>query len=556
MSTDGYGATHMPPAAEVLASAPPVPPGRLSSSATTSAYAAYLTSLHHNAYASYIRLEQLERVWGLWALRSPSIPFDTAPLHELMSPGAFAAVSGPLYRVAPALSAIEITLRLGLDLAEIASGRIQEVPPATPPRHRNYVFQSTRRDAVLRNLTMQLGMVRTLLELDLEGTSDLANNYQLVDHPSNESLAAADGWWWQHSGASASYMQNLLLSSFVGLPFGSGMQPTGVSGQLYLPYDALVQPLYVRRKCVECDDPEAFPEDHFFATVHQITEAWCCVLERQLDRAQELLDEMALDTDPRPLVEGAARRYRYCTHIWEYLIDHISILSEMDCADYLTLKLHLHGASGGQSVRLRQLSRRIPHLLPLELPLAIGPIQGPFDPTSLSHVLRVLATIRVGDTGDDIAAVAQLQAMYAAHVSPAADFVQLLQAIQMLENAVRRFYFGHQQLAIMVLGASAAGTGSPGKQDFTVNMLERGWKNARRYVCCERAKVHLSEALDARQLDENAASKGRIIRLHYNETIARVERDKLNAVETDRRVASQPMSTSPKSCHRPAELPH
>ncbi|RHY98254.1 hypothetical protein DYB37_008270 [Aphanomyces astaci] len=274
-------------------------------------------------------------------------------------------------------------------------------------------------------------------------------------------------------------VQSLVQCHFQGLPFGPGVLTTH---ELHVPYDDVVLPLHIRTSCREAD--AEFVEDHFFATVHQIVEAWCCVMERQLDAAQAEVDlvlqrsslasSSSLDDEPvEDLLQRVTRRYRWAGHCWEYLIDHISMLSEMDARDYLSLKFHLHGASGGQSVRLRQLTARIPHLLPWGLPPS------------------------------------ELVAMFHAHVSPSSDAVQMLQAVQMLENAVRRFYFGHQQLAIMVLGADASGT-----QELTVKALERGWKGCHRYLCVEQAKEVMSKQLSDAQ---SSMLKGRIVRTRIDD---------------------------------------
>ncbi|RLN93679.1 hypothetical protein DYB28_004666 [Aphanomyces astaci] len=305
-------------------------------------------------------------------------------------------------------------------------------------------------------------------------------------------------------------VQSLVQCHFQGLPFGPGVLTTH---ELHVPYDDVVLPLHIRTSCREAD--AEFVEDHFFATVHQIVEAWCCVMERQLDAAQAEVDlvlqrsslasSSSLDDEPvEDLLQRVTRRYRWAGHCWEYLIDHISMLSEMDARDYLSLKFHFHGASGGQSVRLRQLTARIPHLLPWAPPLSYI---DPFDPSELRHVVAVLSHVQANVT--EIPLQAELVAMFHAHVSPSSDAVQMLQAVQMLENAVRRFYFGHQQLAIMVLGADASGT-----QELTVKALERGWKACHRYLCVERAKEVMSKQLSDAQ---SSMLKGRIVRTRIDD---------------------------------------
>ncbi|OQR94792.1 selenocysteine lyase [Achlya hypogyna] len=503
-------------------------PGRASTSATIGAYASYIGNLHRNTYAAYIRLHELEKVWGLWNYVSPTktMPFEpveTTPAP--VQPVTLSPASGPLYRLTPALSSFEITLRLLLEFMDINVGATVDETAPRIRRHRPYVNHASRVDAVMRNLSAQLLMLRTVIDMDMGPGVDVKTAYDLTTDVSTESLARGEAWWWRDAAPNASFpphqlhqrISGLVQCHFAGLPFGPGL--SAKDSGLQLPYDKLVLPRHTREHCVQDEDDEQFVEDHFFATVHQITEAWCCVMERQLDVAQWDLDHLDLSATADEAANNAAlsrvaRRYRFACQIWEYLIDHISMLSEMDSADYLTLKLHLHGASGGQSVRLRQLGRRIAHLMPL-VPTCLAEYTGPesaaTDPSALVDMLRVLAQVRSEKPEDEQAdkhdLVRTLQMMFAAHTAPAAQCIQIVQAIQMLENAVRRFYFGHQHLAIMVLGAGAAGT-----QELTVKMLERGWKDANRYLSCEHAKEQLSVDLDAAQLARSKAYKGRIIK--------------------------------------------
>ncbi|RHY28172.1 hypothetical protein DYB32_006175 [Aphanomyces invadans] len=474
------------------------PPGRVSSSATLGAYSAYLESLHRNSYAAYIRLHELEKAWGLWHLTSPTrtMPFDPIEANALPSIGtttAWSPAPGPLYRLAPALGAIELTMRLLVDFMEV---NVEEIDDPD----KSY-------------------LMRSMIDIDLNAAT-YEDDYLVTTAASNDSLAQPHHAWWGAQPvprlAAASFLdriQCLVQCHFQGLPFGPGIL---TSHAQHVPYDAVVLPRHVRTECREAD--AEFVEDHFFATVHQIVEAWCCVMERQLDAAQAEVDDVlkavhgssVADTrSVEEMMQRIARRYRWAGHCWEYMIDHISMLSEMDARDYLSLKFHLHGASGGQSVRLRQLTARIPHLLPWGTHAHM--YTGTFDPAALQHVVAVLSHVR--SNVEDIPLQSELVALFKSHVSPAAEAVQLIQAVQMLENAVRRFYFGHQQLAIMVLGAVATGT-----QELTVKALERGWKTTHRYICVERAKEVMSQQLSDAQ---SPVLKGRIVRARFDDVKVR-----------------------------------
>jgi selenocysteine lyase/cysteine desulfurase len=515
-----YGSTTLPPTSKEVPP-PAQPPGQVSTSSSVAAYTSYMASLHRNTYASYIRLPELEKAWGLWHLANLPMPYDPTPTTKVItSPPT--PVPAALFRLSPAAGSLELSIRLLLDFLDVNIAAMDDpnVPQkrATP---RIYVDQFSRTDGLLRNINAQLNMMRTLIDIDMTSITDIQTSYKLTTEFSSESLLL-DGWWWNQSSLTTSTgrrLRSLVQCHFDGLPFSMGCVRGGNDGHLlHLPYDMLVLPAHVRRDCRQDDHPDNFPEDHFFATVHQITEAWCCVMERQLDTAQALWESLTKD-NAHMVLPIVTRRYRFCSQIWEFLIDHISLLSEMDTTDYLTLKLHLHGASGGQSVRLRQLSRRIPHLMPLSVPTAfLGATtlsresSFAFDPTNLEHVLHVLSQVHSeSSTAETTQAppfvVDQLISMLRSHQAPSCYAMNMLQAIQMLENSVRRFYFGHQHLAILVLGAGAVGT-----QTTAVKMLERGWKDGNRYLCAEKAKEELSRKLDTDQLESAPDSKGRIIR--------------------------------------------
>ncbi|RHY05368.1 hypothetical protein DYB25_010199 [Aphanomyces astaci] len=508
-------------------------PSKLTTSATLGDYSAYLGSLHRNAYASYIRLPELEKTWGLWALRSATpMPFD--PLPHVLTPVASASPEGPpaaLYRLVPAMSSFEMSMRLALDFYEVNLASIDNASAPPSRSHRSYVQHQTRLDSLLRNIGSQLHMLRTIIDIDTDDNpNNVVDQYVLTTTSSQESLGQPKAWWWSHTHPSAlttphSFMQRLqaqVQSQFADLPFGLGV--FGCSSKSHhLPYDVAVAPAFLRQYATE--NEAAFDEDHFFAMVHQICEAWCCVMERQLDAAQDDIDSLSTTFhagDTPRVLRRIARRYRFCGHVWEYMIDHVTMLTEMDMADYHSFRLQLHGASGGQSVRMRQLRRRIFHLLPL-IPAAFQAYVTPvypvtaFNPTEWTDLLHLLAHVRCSDapeTNDEL--VHNLQQVYANHDLAPSSVMGVIQAVQTLENAVRRFYFGHQYMAIMVLGG-----GNTGSDGLTVKMLERTWKDPRRYFGCEQAKTQLSDVMDALHLQRDRLAKGKLMQSLMGEAKAR-----------------------------------
>ncbi|CAK4650819.1 hypothetical protein LEN26_017443 [Aphanomyces euteiches] len=502
---------------------------KLTTSASLGEYHDYLKSLNRNTYGAYIRLTELEKTWGLWSLRaSTPMPFDPYPELLQPAPDAPEAPSAALYRLAPAMSSLEITLRLALDFIEVNLPAIDD-PKASPTiAHRPYVQHDIRLDALLRNITTQLEMIRCIIELD--NVNDPESTYRLTPQSSQETVAQPREWWWQgaHPVASPkSFIARVaaqVQAQFADLPFGLGA--LSESKALQLPYDQVVAPKFVRQHCTE--NEAAFPEDHFFATVHQICEAWCCVLERQLDAAQEDIDALTLDGDDvanHNRLRLIARRYRFCCRAWEFLNDHCTILTEMDMRDYHSFRLQLHGASGGQSVRMRQLRKRTFHLLPLiprdfaahVLPKYDEETKPSFESSEWMDLLQLLAHVGTSENPEEGPhAMRHLELLYADHNAPACHVMAVVQAVQTLENAVRRYYFGHQYMAIMVLGG-----GNTGSDGLTVKMLERTWKDPRRYYTCEMAKTDLSHTMDALHYQREPDAKGKLMQRLLAESKAR-----------------------------------
>ncbi|KAF0698129.1 Aste57867_11225 [Aphanomyces stellatus] len=493
---------------------------KVSTSATLAEYATYLGGLPRSPYAAYIRLLELEKTWGLWSLRAAT-PMPADPFPSLLQPAASTTTTmppAPLYRLAPAMSSIEITLRMALDFLDVNLPALHDPSSAPFRTHRPYVQHQTRMDALLRNLTAQASMLRMLIDLDDVG-DDAAAAYLLTSTTSLETLGQSQAWYWQHTHPSLSPKSFLarvsaqIHAQFADLPFGLGVFCD--SHSLHLPYDAVVAPAFIRTHA--CQSEAEFAEDHFFTTVHQICEAWCCVMERQLDAAQDDIDALSLVFDavetPRRL-QRIARRYRFCSIVWEFLIDHTTMLTEMDMCDYHSLRVLLHGASGGQSVRMRQLKRRISHLLPLipaALEVSVQPtyaaVDGFFNPADWLDLMQLLAHVRSSEKDEaNDALVAHIQQLFAHQASPACHVTGVVQAVQTLENNVRRFYFGHQYMAIMVLGGGTRGT-----EDFTMKMLERTWKDPKRYLSCEQAKTQLSDAMEAMVIENDNDAKGKLV---------------------------------------------
>ncbi|GIV95465.1 MAG: hypothetical protein KatS3mg057_0122 [Herpetosiphonaceae bacterium] len=195
-----------------------------------------------------------------------------------------------------------------------------------------------------------------------------------------------------------------------------GLAPVAIDwGKPVLAYDRLAQP----SQLIPLIEEHTFnPEDALFAGVHQITECWLYVVNRELQGSAQ-----AARVGQLSLATGTIERTR---DIVAYLTEHIQLLDAMVLADYHPLRVRLRDASGAQSAQVMEMVRHAKSLLP--------PVQ------------EYLAD-RQASVLDVYAEPCQFPQEHA-----------YLEAFASLEIAVASFFFHHYKLAARVLGAESLGS--------------------------------------------------------------------------------------------------
>ncbi|GAB1340450.1 hypothetical protein ACE1SV_70400 [Streptomyces sp. E-15] len=160
------------------------------------------------------------------------------------------------------------------------------------------------------------------------------------------------------------------------------------------------------------------PEDHLFASAHQITESWLHIAHAYVDAAVEAAEEQRW--------ENAAGELRAAASAVDRASDSGQVLELMDLADYHRLRVHLRDGSGAQSRAARELPRK--------LHAALRPLTKSL--TETGATLAGLIAHRAGDTARR----------------------NYLTALKLLSADCQNFLFEHYLLALGVLGSRSTGT--------------------------------------------------------------------------------------------------
>ncbi|KAF0684499.1 Aste57867_23498 [Aphanomyces stellatus] len=353
------------------------------------------------AYATYTSLAELTKCW--------------TPINA----------SDRLLRVAPALSAIELTVQLLVHTVG-GQGNSSAYDTSSPCFFSQMNVTLTRLpvedncdvDDVVDLLSAQLQLVRGLLDMDIDRTS-YKTDYNLTQSPSKASFS-------QSSILSPllDRIQTLARSHVTSLPFGLGIFMTSHSE--YLSYDDIVLP-HALAKTTQHEHEQS-------STIQlQIAEAWLCAMDRHLDAAQA--NFFTSDAASSPF-KSMTKRYRWCRRVWLFLDSLVGSLVSSPSTPRL-----------GHSLQLRHLVNRISTIFPLQSSPTSSSlvIDGAFNPANLKHLLHLLHHV---DPSQIVSSMqAELASLFQATNSPlATDVAQLVTTARQLDQAMRRFFFTYDQL--------------------------------------------------------------------------------------------------------------
>lgn len=218
-----------------------------------------------------------------------------------------------------------------------------------------------------------------------------------------------------------------------GCPYTLGLGEPNLSGKPSLNYDLICKPaeLHALKKCPNDDVDAKNFENRTLYSSHQILESWIRV-------AGELMKRISDEIDSRRF-ERASSHCWTLEKVWMIInqIEDLHLL--MDPDDFLRLKNQLMIKTNSDSelfcFRSRQLvevtrsSKELRHKVPAVLEVEVDPTGGPRIQNAAMELYR---------KREDFAKI------------------HLLQAMQAVEAAVKRFYFSYKQLLTVVLGSLEA----------------------------------------------------------------------------------------------------
>ncbi|TKW17800.1 hypothetical protein SEVIR_5G392200v4 [Setaria viridis] len=246
---------------------------------------------------------------------------------------------------------------------------------------------------------------------------------------------------WDKSEALAARIMYAVEGQMQGCAFTLGLGEPNLAGKPVLEYDRVVRPhdLHALKPKTAPEPRSGYRnrENETLVTMYQILESWLCAASQLLARLNERIE--AKDW------EAAASDCWILERVWKLLADVEDLHLLMDPDDFLRLKsqLAVRAAPGSEASfcfrsrallhvanTTRDLKKRVPWVLGVE----VDPNGGP---RVQEAAMRLYHSRRRGE-GEE------------------AGKVELLQAFQAVEAAVRRFFFAYRQLVAAVMGTAEA----------------------------------------------------------------------------------------------------
>lgn len=293
----------------------------------------------------------------------------------------------------------------------------------------------------------------------------MADDKVVVSHVSEESLLPrlAD---WQKFEDVARKLQYSIECQMQGCPYTLGLGEPNLSGKPSLNYDLICKPAAVHalKRCPLDDVDSKNVENRMLYATHQVLESWIRV-------GKQLLARIADEIDSRRY-EKASSHCWILEKVWAIVnqIEDLHLL--MDPDDFLRLKNQLVIKASSDSelfcfrsrelVEITKLSKDLKHKVPAILDVEVDPTGGP----------------RIQDAAMDLYRRKEEFAK-----------IHLLQAMQAVEAAVKKFYFCYKQLLTVVMGSLEAKGGVESGDLLSQIFLEPTY-----FPSLDAAKTFLGEA--------------------------------------------------------------
>ncbi|URD81811.1 Hs1pro-1 protein C-terminus [Musa troglodytarum] len=281
----------------------------------------------------------------------------------------------------------------------------------------------------------QVELIATLCEED--GGAPSRTSARVVSRTSEKSLLPRLATW-EKSEDVASKILFQIESQMQRCRFTLGLGEPNLAGKPTLEYDLVVRPsdLHALKRSPAGSKDAKNHEDQALCTIHQILESW-------LFAARELLARIEQRMDAEDWVQAGSNCW-LLERVWKLLSEVEDLHLLMDPDDFLRLKsqLGIKATSGSEALCLRSaallqvtssckdLKRTVPWILGVEADPNGGPrVQ--------DAAMRLFHSRRRGE-GDNLGKI------------------NLLQALQAVEAALKRFFFAYRQLAAAVMGSLEA----------------------------------------------------------------------------------------------------
>lgn len=256
-----------------------------------------------------------------------------------------------------------------------------------------------------------------------------------------------------------------------GCPYTLGLGEPNLVGKPNLEYDLVCKPSELHSLKRNPYDHVENCENQTLYTTSQILESWIYTAQQLLKRIAERIEERDL--------EKASSDCWLLERIWKLLADIEDLHLLMDPDDFLRLKKQLSIKSSPESepfcfrsrglVEITKSSKDLKHKVPYLLGVEVDPKGGP----RVQEAVMKLYREKVGS-----------------------EKIHLLQALQAIESALKRFFYAYKQVMVMVMGSSEARVSRPLLSSDSTDSLSQIFMEPTYYPSLDAAKTFLGDFWD------------------------------------------------------------
>ncbi|KAB2596241.1 nematode resistance protein-like HSPRO2 [Pyrus ussuriensis x Pyrus communis] len=420
-----------------------------------------------STYEHYLRLPELRQLWS-------SHDFPSWKNESVLK---------------PALQALEITFRF-------VSTVLSDPRPYSNRREGKRRLESLT--------TSQIQLIAMLIEDD-EEDSETRGMAPIVDLSTSNGELARDGsmaevWssgehtvvsriseasllprlaTWHKSEGMAQKILYSIECEMRNCPYSLGLGEPNLAGKPNLDYDAVCKPseLHSLRKSPYDAHVDSYENQTVYAT-HQVLESWVHV-------CRELLKRVTSRIESRDFEKAASDCYMI-ERIWKLLAEIEDLHLLMDPADFLRLKnqLRIKTVDDTESfcfrskalVEMTKLCKELRHKVPVILGVEVDPKGGP---RIQEAAMRLYSEKKAGSDSDF-----------------GSENIHVLQALQAIESALKRFYYAYKQVLVVLMGSLEAKGNLVVVNPETCDSLSRIFLEPTYFPSLDAAKTFLGDSIN------------------------------------------------------------